>query len=176
MENQVSGASPKKNFFPVIIFLVVAVAGVSGYLFLRSNQNKDQSGQVNDEANQKLMPITAPEDRVVNTPVVTSSTAPVVTNTPAVATVKTFNVSGSNFNFSLTEIKVRKGDRVKIIFKNTDGFHDWVIDEFNAKTARIQAGQTAEVEFVADKVGTFEYYCSVGSHRANGMKGNLVVE
>jgi plastocyanin len=29
---------------------------------------------------------------------------------------------------------------------------------------------------VADKKGTFEYYCSVGQHRALGMKGKLVVE
>ena len=32
------------------------------------------------------------------------------------------------------------------------------------------------VEFTVDKTGTFEYYCSVGQHRANGMVGNLIVE
>jgi plastocyanin len=32
------------------------------------------------------------------------------------------------------------------------------------------------IEFVANKKGKFEYYCSVGEHRAMGMKGNLVVE
>ena len=31
-------------------------------------------------------------------------------------------------------------------------------------------------EFTADKVGSFEYYCSVGSHRSMGMKGVLKVE
>ncbi len=32
------------------------------------------------------------------------------------------------------------------------------------------------VEFTADKKGTFEYYCSVGEHRVNGMKGKFIVE
>lgn len=173
MDNQILSEGSKKNLLPVMIFLVIAVAGVSAYFFMRFNQSKDQP---NDEANQKLMPITNPEDRIVNTPVVTPSATPAATSTPSASVVKTFNVSGSNFNFSVTEMRVKKGDKVKVVFKNVDGFHDWVIDEFNAKTPRIQAGQTAEVEFIADKVGTFEYYCSVGSHRANGMKGNLIVE
>lgn len=89
---------------------------------------------------------------------------------------KTFTVSGSNFSYDVKEIKVNKGDKVKIIFKNVEGFHDWNLDEFNAHTPKIQGGNQAEVEFVADKTGTFEYYCSVGSHRQMGMVGNLIVE
>ena len=55
--------------------------------------------------------------------------------------------------------------------------HDWVVDEFTgAKMKRVTNGQTGTVTFVADKAGTFEYYCSVGQHRANGMVGKLVVE
>ena len=82
----------------------------------------------------------------------------------------------SNFAFSMNEIKVQQGDTVKIVFQNNDGFHDWVVDEFNARTKQINAGATDTVEFVADKAGTFEYYCSVGKHRELGMKGNLIVE
>jgi nitrite reductase (NO-forming) len=40
----------------------------------------------------------------------------------------------------------------------------------------VNGGETTSVEFVADKTGTFEYYCSVGAHRAMGMTGSLVVE
>ena len=75
------------------------------------------------------------------------------------------------------DIKVKQGDKVKIEFSSTQGFHDWTLDEFNAATKQVMDtdGSTI-VEFVADKKGTFEYYCSVGSHRANGMKGNFIVE
>ena len=91
--------------------------------------------------------------------------------------IKKFTVIGSSdFRFSLSEIRVKKGEKVKIVFTNAKGTHDWVIDEFNARTKVINEGETDSVEFTADKVGTFEYYCSVGNHRAQGMKGNLIVE
>ncbi|HEY4518695.1 MAG TPA: cupredoxin domain-containing protein [Candidatus Paceibacterota bacterium] len=91
-------------------------------------------------------------------------------------TVKEFTVTGSNFAFTPTTMTVNKGDTVKITFKNADGTHDWKIDEFNAATKKIGSGESETIEFVADKAGTFEYYCSVGQHRAMGMKGTLVVK
>lgn len=90
--------------------------------------------------------------------------------------VKEFVVVGSPFKFSMNEIRVAEGDKVRIVFKNEKGTHDWKIDEFNAATKVIQTGEEDIVEFVADKAGTFEYYCSVGDHRAKGMFGKLVVE
>ncbi|MBI4097144.1 MAG: cupredoxin domain-containing protein [Candidatus Levybacteria bacterium] len=89
---------------------------------------------------------------------------------------KTFTVSGKSFSLTPNEIRVNKGDTVKITFTNTGGFHDFTLDEFNVKTPQIQSGQTADVEFVADKAGTYEFYCSVGNHRTQGMKGSLIVE
>lgn len=90
--------------------------------------------------------------------------------------IKTFDLTGKNFSFSQTEIRVKKGDRVLVNFTSTSGTHDWVIDEFNARTARVDGGKSTSVEFTADKTGTFEYYCSVGPHRSLGMKGKLIVE
>lgn len=92
--------------------------------------------------------------------------------------VKTFEVEGKPFEFSMKEIRVKEGDTVRITFKNTEGMHDWTIDEFNARTKQIQAGESDTVEFVANKKGTFEYYCSVGNgfHRQQGMVGKLIVE
>lgn len=90
--------------------------------------------------------------------------------------VRTFDVEGKPFEFTPKEIKVKKGDMVVINFTNTEGFHDWVIDEFNARTKQIPAGQTETIQFVADKTGTFEYYCSVPTHRQKGMVGKLIVE
>lgn len=95
---------------------------------------------------------------------------------PHEATQLTFDVTGGNFWFAPNAIRVKKGDTVKIRFLNSDGFHNFVLDEFNASFEPIRTGETAEVEFVADKAGTFEYYCSVGSHRQLGQKGSLIVE
>ena len=90
--------------------------------------------------------------------------------------VKEITVYGSSFKFEPSEIKVKKGDTVKVTFINSGGFHDWVLDEFNVRTKQISSGAQETVEFVADKTGSFEYYCSVGQHRQMGMKGTLVVE
>jgi len=87
-----------------------------------------------------------------------------------------FDVKGVNFEFDVKEIRVKEGDTVTINFSSTEGFHDLVIDEFNAATAQVRPGTPTSVTFVADKAGTYEYYCSVGSHRAQGMVGTLIVE
>ena len=108
----------------------------------------------------------------------TQETTNTTTNaqTPATGETKTFTVDGDNFKFSLSEIKVNEGDTVVINFKNTGGLHDWVLDEFNAKTKELGDGESETVSFVANKKGTFEYYCSIGQHRQMGMKGNLIVQ
>lgn len=106
-----------------------------------------------------------------------TSESTVISPVPA-GEVKVFDIEGKPFEFSLKEIRVKEGDRVRITFKNTQGMHDWAIDEFNARTKQIQAGESDTVEFMASKKGTFEYYCSVGNgfHRQQGMMGKLIVE
>lgn len=90
--------------------------------------------------------------------------------------VKIFTIDASKFQFSIKEIKVKEGDKIQIILYNVEGFHNFVIDEFNATSKTIGAGQTTSVEFVANKKGIFEYYCGVANHRQLGMVGKLIVE
>ena len=90
--------------------------------------------------------------------------------------LKEFTLSAKNFSFTPSTIRVQKGDRVKITLQNTGGMHDFVIDEFGVATKKIQDGQSDTIEFTADKSGVFEFYCSVGTHRAMGMKGSFIVE
>lgn len=91
------------------------------------------------------------------------------------ASINTIEVTGSSFKFDPTEIMVKKGDTVRIVFTNSDGMHDFVIDEFDARTKVLKDGESETIEFVADQAGKFEYYCSVGQHRQMGMVGNLIV-
>jgi len=89
--------------------------------------------------------------------------------------VRTIEVEAGMYYFKPSEIKVKKGEKVRIVLKNVEGMHDFVIDELKVNSGIIQSGQTTEFEFVAEKTGEFEYYCSVSNHRAMGMKGTLVV-
>lgn len=112
------------------------------------------------------------------TVVLEATPTPLVSPTSAAeaSSTRAFVVSGENFSFDVKEIKVKQGDTVKIVFKNLEGFHDLRIDEFNVFTKQIGANQEDTISFVVDRTGVFEYYCSVGQHRAMGMVGKLVVE
>lgn len=135
---------------------------------VEKNQTEEQ-GVVTEEKTDTNENITSGNDVGMEFP------ETIITSPKATAT-KAFEISGVNYAFDITQIKVKQGDTVTINFKSTDGFHDFVIDEFDARTERVKTGNTTSITFVADKKGTFEYYCSVGSHRVSGMVGKLVVE
>jgi cytochrome c oxidase subunit 2 len=140
--------------FLTIIVLVIVVAG--GVFFMQKQKATQTPVPQPTTAMTKEQPTTAPKE--------------------ANGEVKEFNVEGGMFYFKPNELKVKKGQKVKITFTNKEGVHDFVIDDFNVQSKRIDAGQTDVVEFTPDKTGNFEFYCSVGNHRQMGMKGTLIVE
>lgn len=94
---------------------------------------------------------------------------------PPAPAVQVVNIEGGSFYYKPDTITVKKGQKVQVVMKSADMMHDFVIDELNVKMPIVQSGNTGTVEFVADQVGTFEYYCSVGQHRKNGQVGTLIV-
>jgi len=96
-------------------------------------------------------------------------------NQGILGTITSIDVSASNFAFTPAEIVVNHGDTVQINFINTQGMHNFTIEGIAAKTKTIQAGSSEQLTFVADKVGSFPFYCSVGNHRAMGMSGVIIV-
>ena len=148
-----------------VIAAVIVVGGV-GVIGLGKNSNQ-------------TVPVAATQKLQTAQPTATDTTAEVegATDTaPQNSEVNTISVAGGNFYFKPNEIRVKKGEKVKIALSSKDGIHDFVIDDFDVKSPRISDDNTTSVEFTPDKTGTFEFYCSVGQHRAMGMKGNLIVE
>jgi plastocyanin len=188
VENQpFQSPPPAPSRWPIALIVIILIAAGAYALTRRSDapttDNNQMAGDQNRiaEGGDESMSDTGGEENIpVNdnpgtTP--TPSTPPTNTNggttTPA---VKSFTVSGKNFSMTPSSLSVNKGDTVKITFKNDGGFHDLVIDGYDVETPQIQTGQTATVEFIADKTGSFEYYCSVGTHRQQGMKGTFTVK
>jgi len=102
-----------------------------------------------------------------------------------VPAVRAFSVSAVNYAFRIDgvsnlDLRVQLGDTVRIEFTSASGIHDFVIDELDVRTEILASqddfGRIVVLEFVADTLGAFEYYCSIGGHRALGMEGNFIVE
>ena len=156
-----------KKYLPVVVILVVLFGGYT----LFKGMSAPQSESVMMEGEGTMME--GEEGVMESEGVMMEDEESMMEDEEA---VKTFTLDAQNISFSQVQIRVKKGDRVKIVLVNKEGFHDWTIDEFDANTQQISEGDQDSVEFVADQVGTFEYYCSVGTHRQLGMVGNLIVE
>lgn len=162
----------------IIVIAIVVIGG--GWFYMNQNaspamDNTPQTGtQVNTNTNGA--DYTPPQENT-GTPTNSGNTgSQTTTQAPSAPTTKEFTVVGDNYSFAPNMLTVNKGDKVKITFQNKNGFHDFVIDELGVNSGKINGGQEKIVEFTADKAGSFEYYCSVGSHRAMGMKGTLTVK
>lgn len=87
-----------------------------------------------------------------------------------------FELDMTNYEFSETELIVQQGDTVTVTLNSVVGTHNFVVEGYDVESLTITSGNTTEVTFVATKKGTYEFYCSVGDHRALGMVGTLFVE
>ncbi|HLB51825.1 hypothetical protein A3F07_04355 [candidate division WWE3 bacterium RIFCSPHIGHO2_12_FULL_38_15] len=175
-----SNESKNGNLVGLALLGIIAVVVVIGFILSQgqgSNTGNSVENKVKMEelqnGNKLIKESTEGENDTLGETGESTTSTPSATGTTQ---VKEFIVKGSNFKFDITEIKVKVGDKVKMTFENTGGFHDWNLDEFNVGTKVLNIGEKETVEFTASKAGTFEYYCSVGQHRQMGMKGNLIVE
>lgn len=170
MEEQTSSTPKSSNNMMVIVGVIILLVLVGGgaYYFMNSNKNAAPAAMTPSATEAMMQATTAPTDAMQASP----SAGAMMDDKNA----KTIEVDGKNFSFSPNTMTVKEGETVKVVFKNTQGFHNFVIDEFNVKTTPKQSPQTDEVTFVASKKGTFQYYCAVGKHREMGMFGTLTVE
>jgi plastocyanin len=88
----------------------------------------------------------------------------------------TVEIEAGSFYYNPKEIRVKVGDKVRIVLTSKDMMHDLNIDELEVDGPVTVAGETSVIEFNANEAGEFEYYCSVGNHRTLGQVGTLFVE
>ncbi|MBI2107465.1 cupredoxin domain-containing protein [Candidatus Woesearchaeota archaeon] len=90
--------------------------------------------------------------------------------------IKEFEITAKQFSFEPSVITVNKGDTVKLKITSVDVTHGFAINEFNINE-RIERGKIVNVEFIADKIGTFPFYCSIVCGTGHsGMRGELIVK
>lgn len=167
MENTTSDTQQSNKFIPMLGIGIVALVVVLGIGFFMLKGNSTPAVQSSESTQNEVV---IPTSTAVS-PIEEASEA-----AQANAEVKIVEVEAGSFYYKPNEIKVKKGEKVKIVLKSVSMMHNFVIDELNVQIPITKSGETGTVEFVADKVGTFTYYCSVGQHRKNGQEGKLIVE
>ena len=161
-----------------LLWVVVAVVVVGGGLYVYNNWDAAEQDAATNPAGTVEEGTPMPEE---GNPDVVGGDAEVNGGVDAdvdavVSPIKSFTVTASSFKFSPAEMRVEQGDTVRVTLVNSGGSHDWKLDEFNAATRVLQSGESQTIEFVATRAGSFEYYCSIGTHRQMGMKGMLIVQ
>jgi len=154
-----------KKMNPIVIVGVVLVVAVIGYFAVTMMGDKTKDS----------MEVVDSMDSGNKIKVVSGSTQEAMTDSTAmdVAVVK---VEGGSFYFKPNVIKAKLGDTVKVELTAVSMQHDFVIDELGVRSDVVPSGKKTTVQFVADTIGEFEFYCSVGNHKQQGMVGTLVVE
>lgn len=85
-------------------------------------------------------------------------------------------LEAGSFYYKPNEIKVKQGQKVRIVMTSKDMIHDFNIEGLGVTIPVTPSGQTNSVEFIADQKGSFTFYCSFPGHRAGGQTGTLIVE
>jgi plastocyanin len=176
-ENKITmdlSAVVKRGDFGLVIPNIPFVANVQEEVALRAKLTATK------EVKAAMLPSEGDGHALGETEVEVKTDEPIVNAQAAVtvtAGVQNVTIStASYFTFAPTAFTVKKGQKVRLTFKNAGGSHDFVIDELGVATNLLKSGEEQVIEFTPDKTGSFEFYCSVGNHRAQGMKGTITVE
>ena len=90
--------------------------------------------------------------------------------------IKEFNITAKKFEFIPDTITVSKGDTVKLHVTSIDVTHGFNLLAFKINE-NILPGKTVDIEFIADRTGSFEILCSVFcGYGHDNMKGKFIVE
>lgn len=154
-----------------VIVLLLILGG--GMWYLTSQEAPRDSGQ-SDAIPASVETFASPSENAPSGAQVTSgeseSTAQESEAPAQTPLVHEIAVDAKKFEFTPNIIRVKEGEHVKITLTVLDGSHGMAIPDFN-----VQGRDT--LEFVADKKGTFTFYCNTYCGAGHSeMKGTLIVE
>ncbi|MBS3126603.1 cupredoxin domain-containing protein [Candidatus Woesearchaeota archaeon] len=167
----------KKTIVLLLIILSVLVVGCTTEVAVEktapteksSPSSIDQTEQIGES--EAAVPVEKVSEPTEETAVEESSP-----ETAEKSTVKEFAMTAKRWEFTPSSITVNKGDTVKLTITSEDVTHGFNLPEFGVN-AQLQPGKTIAVEFVADKTGTFSFFCSVFCGTGHsGMRGTLIVK
>lgn len=86
-------------------------------------------------------------------------------------------ITARRYMFEPSVVEATVGERLRLVIRSADGPHGLEIKQFKVSKEVQRGGAPVEVEFTADKEGTFPILCSLYCGDGHGdMKGSLVVK
>ena len=151
-----------KNFTILLVLLIAAVVIVGCSQTLK---NPDTNGGNPVQANPQTNPASG------------NPSGNTTTGSLSGGSVKELNIEAYKFGFRvLNNVQINKGDTVKLTVTSTDGTHGFAMPDFNVDLSPIAQGESKSTTFVADRSGTFTYFCNVPCGPGHSsMRGELVV-
>ncbi len=148
------------SFNPLLIVGIIAVVAIGGaVIFMGQGKNTATDSMKKEETT--TVPTTTQVDGTSDA------------TSPAMTDEQTITLEAGAFYYKPNVITAKKGQKIKVVMTSKDMMHDFIIDELGVKLPITKSGETNTVEFTPDKTGTFEFYCSVGQHRAKGQVGKI---
>lgn len=87
-----------------------------------------------------------------------------------------FRITAKQWSFEPSVITVSEGDAVKLSVSSVDVTHGLRLAEFGISEI-LKPGKTVDIEFIANKKGTFSFFCTVQCGSGHGsMRGTLIVK
>ena len=149
----------------ILIILLIIVVVVGAIFFLKQPSEPvvetKQTSIINVEDSE------SPE----STPTIPTPSEPESTQQ-----TKEFDIIARQWDFDPSTITVNQGDNVILNIKSIDVSHGIAIPTFGI-SKRLNPGTETKIEFVADKKGTFTFFCNVQCGAGHSsMNGKLIVE
>jgi len=89
---------------------------------------------------------------------------------------RTIHVTAKKYEFSPSEIQVKAGEPVQIVFESTDAKHGFECPDLGLKKVTFEKDKPVTVTFTPAKAGTFDFKCANFCGFGHGrMKGHIVV-
>jgi len=85
-----------------------------------------------------------------------------------------YEIQISKNGFSQTDLTVKKGDFVKVKISGVDGAYDFSIPQYGTY-ALVDQGETKQITFIPDTVGTFLFECRDRCPYGEKISGRFIV-
>ena len=172
----------KKNL-PLIIGAVVVLVLIAVYVFTKTGTNTTSNKGATNEQTTSLTRSEVPSNVVVPDQGASATSVPKDVAIPKVSipaapgansSLRVFDIKADNDAFSPSTVTAYMGDTVHINFTSVDKTYDITFPDYGMKQTA-EKGQTKILEFQANIVGKFTYYCDSCGGLQSNAKGYIIV-